>query len=160
MNSTCLRRTHRLSTCAIRGSSATRPARRRRLTSTLLTCVVLAVALHAQPDGQRTFQFRGKVQKVDPSTKTLTVDGENVEGWMAAMTMIYHVDDPQILSRLKVGDTITATVYGGDFSTLHAVRASADAASGPRNDLPPVSYVCPSVGEETYIDDHPGKCPK
>lgn len=32
--------------------------------------------------------FRGKVEAVDTAAKKLTVNGENVEGWMAPMTMM------------------------------------------------------------------------
>ena len=59
--------------------------------------------------------------KVDSSAKSLTVYGEKVQGWMAAMTMDYKVDDPAILTKLKGGDQISATVYDGDYE-LHKVR--------------------------------------
>src|SRR5437762_4315957 len=127
----------------------------------LLACLFMTTfTLYAQQDGKKAHQFKGKVQKVDPTAKTLTVDGENVEGWMASMTMTYHVDKPEILSQLKPGETITATVYDGDFGMLYGVKVAAAASSASTPEMPPLSYVCPSVGEETYIDDHPGKCPK
>jgi Cu/Ag efflux protein CusF len=66
--------------------------------------------------------FRGKVEKVDPQAKTLTVDGENVEGWMSAMTMTYSADKPDVYDKVKAGDQITAKVYDGDFATLHDVE--------------------------------------
>src|SRR5436190_23695807 len=66
--------------------------------------------------------FRGKVEQVDPKAKTLTVNGENVEGWMAAMTMQYSADKPDVYDKLKPGDQITAKVYDGDFGTLHDVQ--------------------------------------
>ena len=66
--------------------------------------------------------FRGKVLKVDPQAKTLTVDGENVDGWMAAMTMTYSADKPDVYDAVKPGDQITAKVYDGDFATLHDVQ--------------------------------------
>jgi Cu/Ag efflux protein CusF len=68
--------------------------------------------------------FRGKVEKIDPATKTLTVNGEDVEGWMGAMTMVYGVDKEDVLAKLEVGDQITATVYEGDFRTLYDVKVS------------------------------------
>jgi Cu/Ag efflux protein CusF len=87
--------------------------------------VMLALCLStafAQQTGKKEHAFRGKIEKVDPKAKTLVVNGEKVEGWMGAMTMSYGVDKPEILSKVKAGDQITAKVYDGDFSTLHDVQ--------------------------------------
>jgi len=66
--------------------------------------------------------FRGKVEKVDKATHSIMVAGEDVEGWMSAMTMLYEIQPPDLLEKLEVGDQITATVYDGDFKTLHDVK--------------------------------------
>ena len=66
--------------------------------------------------------FRGKVERIDTTAKTLTVNGENVRGWMEAMTMVYTAEPPDVFSRVKVGDRISAKVYDGDFKTLHDIR--------------------------------------
>ena len=87
--------------------------------------VMLALSLStvsAQQTGKKEHTFRGKVQKVDAKAKTLTVDGENVEGWMSAMTMRYPVDKEDVINKVKTGDQITAKVYDGDFKTLHDVQ--------------------------------------
>jgi Cu/Ag efflux protein CusF len=128
-----------------------------RLTLVILVCALVSpLALHGQQTARKEHAFHGKVENVDVQAKTLTVDGDTVEGWMKAMTMTYRVDQTDVLAQMKPGDHITATVYDGDFTTLHGVRV---AEAPPNDDLPPLSYVCPTPGEEAVLEDKPGKCP-
>ena len=91
----------------------------------IVIAVMLGVCLssvHAQKSDKKEHTFRGKVEKIDTKAKILTVNGETVEGWMAAMTMNYEVDKADVLDKVKVGDQITAKVYDGDFKTLYDVQ--------------------------------------
>ncbi len=72
--------------------------------------------------GKKEYVFKGKVEKIDATAKTFTINGEEVKGWMGAMTMVYVPDKDDVLKRVKVGDQITAKVYDGDFRTLHDVQ--------------------------------------
>jgi Cu/Ag efflux protein CusF len=98
--------------------------RRARLVTLIGAAFVLLLlpAAHAQQGGKKEHAFRGKVERVDTKAKTLSVNGENVEGWMAAMTMTYGVDKEDVINKVKVGDQITAKVYDGDFKTLYEVK--------------------------------------
>jgi Cu/Ag efflux protein CusF len=80
--------------------------------------------LQAKPVQNSEFQFRGRVERVDAAAGTLTVNGENVDGWMGPMTMMYKVDDKDLLGRLKPGDQITAVVRTADFQHLYSVAAA------------------------------------
>lgn len=86
--------------------------------------LVVAVSAQTPPAGKKDHAFKGKVEKVDPKTKMVTVNNENIPGWMMSMTMTYKVDKPSegALANLKPGDQITATVYEGDFQTLYGVK--------------------------------------
>jgi len=84
--------------------------------------LALCVATPSAQSGKKEHTFKGKIEKVDTKAKMVTVAGENVEGWMGAMTMSYAVDKDDVLAKLKAGDQITAKVYDGDFKVLHNVE--------------------------------------
>ena len=65
------------------------------LAATIL-CLLVAAASGQQADkkGRKEFQFKGKVEKVDPNAKTILVNNENIPGWMSSMSMSYTVDNP------------------------------------------------------------------
>ena len=66
----------------------------------------------AGPAAQQTKRYHlvGKVVSIDQQQATLNVDGEEIPGFMAAMTMPYPVHDSKSLSGLNPGDEITADV--------------------------------------------------
>jgi Cu/Ag efflux protein CusF len=54
----------------------------------------------------------------------ITVNNENIPGWMPSMTMTYKVDKEAVLKTVKAGDNITATVYDGDLQTLYNIKVA------------------------------------
>ena len=93
--------------------------------------IALAIGTSAAQTQKKEYSFKGKIEKVDTRAKTLSVNGENVDGWMAAMTMSYKVDKTDVFDKLKVGDQITAKVYAGDFATLYDVKVVPPKQSPP-----------------------------
>jgi Cu/Ag efflux protein CusF len=104
----------------------------------LVFAVAFASATFAQQAGKqqpkaepkKEHVFKGKIESVDEKGKSVTVNGENVEGWMSAMTMSYAVDKADVLKKVKAGDQITAKVYDGDL-TLHDVQVVPAKAAQP-----------------------------
>jgi Cu/Ag efflux protein CusF len=124
----------------------------------LAAIVAAMLGVTAVAQAPRRFPFEGTVTRVDATSQTVSVSGQKVEGWMDAMTMNYRVQPADILQRLRPGDRISATVMAGNTTTLFDVKVEGKAP--PVDDLPPVVWICPSPGEESVLEDKPGKCPK
>jgi protein SCO1/2 len=58
----------------------------------------------------KRYHLVGRVVSIDPQQATLNVDGQEIPGFMAAMTMPYPVRDTKALAALTPGDEITADV--------------------------------------------------
>src|SRR3954463_7404129 len=90
-----------------------------------VACANAQQTKNAPAAAKKEHVFKGTVKKIEPDGKKFVVEGENVEGWMGAMTMSYAPDKEDVLKKVKVGDQITAKVYDGDFVILHDVQVVA-----------------------------------
>jgi Cu/Ag efflux protein CusF len=79
--------------------------------------------------GPKRYHLEGTVVSIDRQQKRVIVDGKDIPGFMAAMTMPYPVADDQTLDRLKPGDQITADVVaaGSDYHLDNVVVVKAGA---------------------------------
>lgn len=60
---------------------------------------------------EKKYQLHGVIVRIDPQLKTATIKHGPIVGWMEAMTMEFPVPAKDDFARLKVGDTISATVF-------------------------------------------------
>jgi len=126
----------------------------------LLACIILFVgcksenlpqtSISTQPSTpQKAFTIRGKV--IAANANQVTLDGENVPGFMEAMTMDYKLKDPSVASELHPGDRITAKVLAdrtpdGEYSNVQLDNIVVIAQA--RLDYKPaVSYHVPTPGD-------------
>jgi protein SCO1 len=65
------------------------------------------------PQAKR-YHLVGKVVSIDQQRASVMVDGQEIVGFMAAMTMPYSVRDPKLLAPLGPGDEIAADVVVTD----------------------------------------------
>ena len=97
------------------------------IAAALVCALVMSVAYAQTPPAgaaRKEHAFKGKVESVNEKSKMVTVNNENIPGWMMSMTMAYKVDKEAALKGLKPGDQITATVYDGDFQTLYNLKVA------------------------------------
>ena len=66
------------------------------------------------------YRSTGMVLSVDVPHKTVLVSHERIEGFMDAMAMPFHVDDPRILDELKPGEKIEFTLVVNETSSYIA----------------------------------------
>ena len=71
-----------------------------------------------QPDSvdpERRYPLKGKIVSVEVELKQVTIEHEEIKGYMEAMTMPFPLRDEKLLSKVKKGDQIQATlIIGGE----------------------------------------------
>jgi protein SCO1 len=105
-------------------------------------------ALSKPASAARTFTIRGRVVSTDAAHVTL--DGEDVPGFMEAMTMDYKLADPSVVSELHPGDRITAKVLaekvGDSYGDVRLDNIVVISQARP-DYKPPVAYHVPTAGD-------------
>jgi len=72
-----------------------------------------AIAVETRTVGAdaRRYPLKGVITAVDPARARITVDHEEIPGYMSAMTMAFPIrDDPKVIAFLRPGDRIEATL--------------------------------------------------
>jgi protein SCO1 len=120
-----------------------------------LLCIALLAGCHQAPPSpiataapQKTFTIRGKIVGTDATHVTL--DGEDVPGFMEPMVMDYGLKDPSVVSELHPGDRITATVLADrspeGYTNVRLDNIVVIAQARP-DYKPPVQYHVPTLGD-------------
>jgi len=102
----------------------------------LLLAAVLLIGCSQKPAPKPPieYQMRGEVIRVDPSAQLATIKGEEIQGWMPAMTMEYPVKNKQEFQKLKAGEQIQAKVLvqGSDYWLADVSEAPPAPAPPPK----------------------------
>jgi protein SCO1/2 len=118
------------------------------LLAILLSATSLACQNSSNSSNAQHFDIKGKVVTVDKEKKEITLDHEEIEGFMDAMTMPFIVKDRDALDVMSTGDTIQATlVVSDDRSWIeNPVITKGDASSSALNSI--TDSTEPRVGSE------------
>lgn len=127
-------------------------------------------ATACQP-GAKRYQLRGQVMDKNLATNEITVNHEDIPGFMPAMTMPYKVKDPAVVQEVEPGDQIAAEVVitsDGTNYWLEDVRITNE--SGRKSTPPPAPLQRLTIGERVpslplvnqdgktiHLDDFKGK---
>jgi len=85
---------------------------RLRLALPLMAFVLVspAAALSQEPAQTGLFHGHGIIRAIQPGTGVLTLDHDDIKGFMPAMEMMYRVRSPEVSKDLRPGDTVDFTI--------------------------------------------------
>ena len=103
-----------------------------RFLAVLALAALMALSSAAQSNAKKkAYTLHGKIEAVKEADKKVTVKHDKIEGYMAAMTMDYKVDDAA-MKKLKAGDEITATLYEDDYTLYNVKVLQPDGRAQPK----------------------------
>jgi len=89
-------------------------------------------AAKADDKGAKRYVLTGRVVSIEKPTQSMSVDGDAIPGFMAAMTMPYQVKDASVLGKLSPGDQIKAEIVVGNEGAYLENIAVTQKASSPK----------------------------
>ncbi len=105
----------------------------------------------------RRYDLRGVIRGVDAAKREVTVDHEEIAGYMDAMTMSFPVrDDPQVFEILRAGDRLEAklVVDEGDYWIEQILtKGFVASASGTPAPLPTARVITPEPNRGVAVGD-------
>jgi protein SCO1 len=103
------------------------------------------------PSSPKRFPLKGKVVSIDKSAASITVNGEDIPGFMSAMVMPYKVKSPAEIAPLAPGDSITADVVSQDDDYwLENVKVAAHAAAPAAKPTSRLHFPSPASGSRIF----------
>jgi protein SCO1 len=72
------------------------------------------VTTQAKDTTAKRYNLTGRVASIDKPSHSINVDGDEIPGFMAAMTMPYQVKDAGTLDKVAPGDRIKAEIVVGN----------------------------------------------
>ena len=80
----------------------------------------------------KRYKLTGRVVSIDKAARSINVDGAEIPGFMAAMTMSYQVKDVSVLEKLSPGEQIEAEIVMGNDGVYLENILPAEKASSPK----------------------------
>jgi Cu/Ag efflux protein CusF len=90
------------------------------------------MTIEAKDTTAKRYSVTGRVVSIDKPAHSVSVDGAEIPGFMAAMTMPYQVKDASVLDKLSPGDQIKAEIVMGDDGAYLENIVLAQKASSPK----------------------------
>lgn len=99
---------------------------------------------------EKTYPLKGRIVSRDPATNQLTVDHEEIPGYMAAMTMPYEVKGQNVAELPADGTEIDATVHATEEAYwLTDVKAAQDTPATATDTTGTVTSTSPNPTDST-----------
>lgn len=101
--------------------------------------VVVSLTWAMWRSSEERYEISGKVVSLDLEKKRVTVDHEEIKGYMDAMTMPFPVRDERMLAEMESGDSVKGTlVIDGDRYWLEGIEIVQKAERVQQADRSPV----------------------
>jgi len=119
----------------------------------LALVLTLTSCHHSKPPAAKRYPFTGRVISIDAQDQSAVIDGDNIPGFMSAMTMSYKIKPPSTLTQLAAGDAVSAEVVVIDSADTSAasdywlenVKVTAHSKTPPQA---PTTQRIPAPGDE------------